>query len=112
LSKLDFPPLVGTMIGDVFQAAAQHTDLPPDHAPVRLELGLAGSAQPDAAANARQVGPQTREPRKEVLELRELYLHLCLVTARPGGEDVENYLGAIHDPHTQRLLQVGALHRR
>ena len=77
---------------------------------VRLQLRLARPPQPDAAADARQVRPHALEPRQQVLELRELDLQLRLVAARPRREDVENHLGAIHDAHAERLLQVLALH--
>ena len=56
--------------------------------------------------------PHAREPRQQVFELRELHLQLRLMTARARREDVENDFGAIHDAHTQALLEFHALHRR
>jgi benzoyl-CoA 2,3-dioxygenase component A len=86
-------------------------DLAPDGAPVRFQLRLARAPQPDAAPDAREMGPHAGEPREEVFELAQLDLELRLVTPGAGREDVENDLGAVHDPHPERLFQVGALHR-
>ena len=82
-----------------------------DDPAVGLELGLARTAQTDAAADTRQVGPHPGEPRQQVLELRQLDLQLRLVAARAGGEDVEDDLGPVHHPDLERPLEVGALRR-
>ncbi len=100
------------MVRDLLQPPLQVGDLAPDGSPVGLELGLAGPAQPDAAADAREVRPHPRESREQVLELRQLHLHLRLGRARPRREDVEDHLGAIHHPHRERFLQARPLERR
>src|SRR2546429_1983272 len=79
--------LIGAMLGDVFEPLLEDTDLAADHPPVRLELRLAGAAETDTAANTRQVRPHPRQPRQQILELRELYLELRFVAARAGRED-------------------------
>ena len=83
-----------------------------DDAPVRFELGFAGSAEADPAANTRQVGPHARQPREEIFELRELDLQLGFVAARARRKDVENHFGAIHDSEAEAFLELHALHRR
>jgi hypothetical protein len=100
------------MIGDFLQAPLQNGDLAADGAAVGLELRLARPSQPDAAPDARQVGPHARQAWQQVLELRQLHLHLRLGGARARRKDVENDLGAVHHAHRQRLLQVGPLRRR
>ena len=100
------------MVRYLLEPPLQVGDLAPDHPPVGLELGLARPAQSDTAADARQVGPHPREPREQVLELRQLDLHLRLGRARAGREDVEDHLGAIHHAHRECFLQARPLHRR
>jgi hypothetical protein len=55
------------------------------------------------------VGPHAREPRQQVLELRQLDLHLGFARSRARGEDVEDQLGAIHDPAADGVFDVLAL---
>ncbi len=104
-------PLVGPVLGHPFEPPPQDRDLATDRAPVGLELGLARSAQSDAAADAGQVGPHPREARQQVFELRELHLHLGLGAAGAGRENVQDDFGAVHDAHPGRLFEIDALHR-
>ena len=103
--------LVGAMVGDFLEPALETRDLAADRTAVRLELRLARPPQTDAAPDARQVGPHAREPRQQVLELRQLDLHLRLGRAGARREDVEDHLGAVHHPHAERLLEILSLHR-
>ena len=98
--------LIGAMLGDVFEPLLDHGDLGANPAAVRLELGFTGSAEPDPAADTRQVRPHARQPRQQILELRKLHLELGLAATRPCREDVENDLGAVHHPHPDMLLEL------
>ncbi len=82
-----------------------------DQSTVGLELGLARTPQPDAPPDPGQVTPHTLEARKQVFELGELDLHARLLRPGAGGEDVQDQLGSIHDPHPRVLLEVLALSR-
>ena len=83
------------------------------HAPaVDLELRLAGAARADAAAQARQVLPLAREPRQQVLQLRQLHLQLAGQAVGALREDVEDELAAVDDLHLQRAFEVALLRRR
>ena len=93
----------------LLQLVPEQLDLAPDHPAVGLELGFAGAPEPDAAADTGQVGPHPRQPRQQVGQLGQLHLQLGLVGAGPGGEDVEDQLGPVHDPALELLLEVGAL---
>ena len=64
---------------------------------VDLELRLAGSPSADAAGESRQrdLGA-LREPREQVLELRELHLEPAVARGRMLREDVENELRAVY----------------
>jgi hypothetical protein len=96
---------------DVPQPAPMVLDLPADHPPVRLQLRLARAAEPDPTADSREVGPHPRQPRQQVLQLRQLHLELGLGAAGSGREDVENDLGPVHHPSTELALEIGPLHR-
>ena len=73
------------------------SDAVADHAPVGLELRLAGAPRADAAAQALEVLPLPDEARQQVGELGQLDLELALHGARALGEDVEDERGAVDD---------------
>ena len=79
---------------------------------VGLELALAGAPRPDAALGARQVGPQPRQARQLVLELRQLDLEAALVGLRVQREDVEDQPAAVDDLDLEELLEGALLGRR
>lgn len=79
---------------------------------VGLELRLAGAAQADPALLAFEVGPGADQPRRQVLQLRELHLQLAFVAARALREDVEDQAGAIDHAPVQRALQIALLRGR
>ena len=83
-----------------------------DDPPVRLELALARAPRADAALGAREVGPQLRQPRELVLELRELHLEPALVGPGVLGEDVEDQPAAVDDLDLDEVLEGLLLCRR
>src|SRR5213080_4755135 len=91
------------------KSCLQHLHPLTDQAPVRLELGLAGSAQTDASLLPLEVSPSTHETRRQVLELRKLHLQLAFCAVRSLGEDVEDQAGSIDDAAIQRALQIALL---
>ena len=99
---------------DLREVAAQPGDAVPDLAAVELELLLARAPAADAAAETREVPVGPRQPRQQVLELRQLDLRSRL--ARPGvqREDVEDQARAIEDADAiaPGLLEVADLARR
>ena len=98
--------------GDPLQFASKPRDAAVDESPVRLELLLTRAPGADSTGDPREVGPHALEPRPHVLELGKLHLGLRLGSPGSQGEDVENELGTIHDPHAEALLQSRALCRR
>ena len=56
--------------------------------------------------------PAPRQPRQQVVELRQLHLEPALARARPAREDVEDQLGAVERLALDLLLQVALLGRR
>ena len=75
-----------------------------DAAPVGFELGLAGAACADAAAQLGHGFAAPGQPRQHVFKLRQLDLELAFASAGVTGEDVQNQLGAIEHPARQRGL--------
>src|SRR2546430_1056206 len=53
--------LVGAVVGHAFKPTLQNRDLAADDPAVGLELGFAGTPQPDATTDSREVGPHARE---------------------------------------------------
>ena len=78
-------------------------------AAIGFELRFTRSACADAAAEPRQRGARSGQPRQQVFELRELDLPLAL--ARPGAtrEDVEDQLRPIDDLAFEPLLELPEL---
>ena len=68
-----------------------------DTAAIGFELRFAGAARADAAAETRQRGAGSGEPRQQVVELRQLDLPLAFARARAARKDVEDQLRAIDD---------------
>lgn len=55
--------------------------------------------------------PLTRQPRREVTELRDLDLQLALQRARALRENIEDQLAAIDDAKVEFLFEVAGLRR-
>ena len=66
---------------------AQQRDALLDLAPVDFELGFAGAARADAAAQARESAPTPIKFRLAVAQLRQFDLQLAFARARVQGED-------------------------
>ncbi len=77
--------------------------------PVGFQLGFAGAAGADAAAQLRHGLALAGEPRQHVLKLRQLHLQLALAGAGVAGKDVQNQLRAVQHPAGQRGLKVAQL---
>ena len=81
-------------------------------AAIGFELGFAGSASADAAAELRHGFAAAGEARQHVFELRELNLELALARAGVAGKDVEDELRAVEDAAGQGGLEVAQLRGR
>ncbi len=98
--------------GEVLQILTKLGDPTADVLAVDLQLGLAGTARPDATAEpAHRLAPPA-EPGQEVVELRELDLRLALPAPGVQGEDVQDQRRPVHDLDLQPLLEVSQLARR
>ena len=81
-------------------------------AAIHLELALAlAAAHANAALLPRQVRPEARQPRQQVVQLRQLHLELAFTRAGALGEDVENQRCAVENLALENLLEVAALRR-
>ena len=67
------------------------------------------AAHADAALLPRQVAPEPRQARQQMLQLRQLDLELALACAGALGEDVQNERRAVEDLAVKGGLQVAAL---
>src|SRR5208282_545732 len=77
---------------------------------VGFELGFAlAAAHADAAGLPRQMSPEPRQPRQQMLELRQFDLQLAF--ARPGalGEDVEDERRAVENFALEDFFEIAAL---
>ena len=81
----------------------------PDSPAVGFELRFTGTSGSDAAAQSRQVGARSGEPRQGVLKLGQLDLQLAFVSSRAMREDVEDELRAIDHAPAGDLLEVSGL---
>src|SRR5438270_4323197 len=88
------------------------TDAAINLAAVGLELGFAGSAGADAAAELRHLDTASGEARQHVFELCKFDLQLAFAGTGVAGKDVEDQLGAIDDAGLHDLLDVALLRRR
>ena len=108
------PPLaqLRAAAADRVDLLRQDADAVADAAAVGFELGFAGAARADAAAQPRQRVARSDQPRHQVLELRELDLQLAFPRARAAREDVEDELRAIDDLAIERAFEIAQLRRR
>ena len=94
------------------QIALELVDAALDAPAVGFELGFAGAARADAAAELRHGFAAAGEARQHVFKLRELHLELALAGAGVAGKDVEDELRAVEDAAGQRGLKVAQLRGR
>ena len=96
----------------LFELFTNTFDARVDHAPVRLDLRLAGAAdkaQPPALAF--EVGPGSDEAALGVGQMREFDLKRALARLRPFAEDFEDQPGAIQHLGLPRGFKIALLHR-
>ncbi len=94
---------------DGFEIELELVDAALNAAAIGFELGFAGSAGADAAAQLRHGFASAGEARKHVLELRQLHLQLAFAGAGVAGKDVEDELGAVEHAAGQGGLEVAQL---
>ncbi len=95
-----------------FEIELELIDAALNAAAIGFELGFAGSAGADAAAQLRHGFAAAGEARQHVFELRQLHLQLALAGAGVAGKDVEDQLRAIEHAARQSGLKVAQLRGR
>ena len=95
-----------------FEIELELIDAALDAAAIGFELGFAGSAGADAAAQLRHGFAAAGETRQHVFELRQLHLQLALAGAGVAGKDVENQLRAVEHAAGQSGLKIAQLRGR
>ena len=81
-------------------------------AAVGFELGFAGTARADAAAQPRHRRAVPGQPRQQIVQLRQLHLQLAFPRARPPRENIQDQLGPVEHLDVQRPLQIALLRGR
>ena len=99
----------GSLALHLVEVGANLLDLLADEASVRLELALARAPGADAAAGAREVGPQPRQARQVVLERGQLDLQAPLLRLGVAREDVDDQRRSVQHLAVQQLLQAALL---
>ncbi len=102
-------PLLAANPADILQLLLHVPDAAVDFAAIGFQLGLAGAAGADAAAELRHLDAASRKPRQQVLQLRQFDLELAFAGAGVAREDVEDELGSIDHPHVELAFQVALL---
>ena len=97
---------------DVLDVVADGVDARPNPAAIGFELGFAGAARADAAAQPRQRRAGADQPRQQILQLRELDLQLAFARPRAPREDVENELRAVDDLAADLVFDLPQLRGR
>ena len=101
---------VGALAAHDLQFARDFVDALLHSAAVGFELRFAfAAAHADAALLPRQVAPEPRQARQQMLELRQFDLQLAFARAGALGEDVEDERRAVENLAVENLLQVAAL---
>ena len=96
----------------LLQLVLKHFYAPGDIASIQFQLLFARAAGlAEAAALTLQVRPAAHEPRRQVLELRELDLELTFEAARTLSEDVQYHRRSIEHTAADGALEVALLTR-
>ena len=96
----------------VADVAPELRDPPADVLAVDLHLRLAGTAGADAASQPRHRFAPASQPRQQVVQLRQLHLHLALAGTRMQREDVQDQRRPVDHLHAQPLLERAQLSGR
>jgi hypothetical protein len=94
------------------QIELQLVDAPLNLPPVGFQLGFAGSAGADAAAQLRHGFALAGQPRQHVLKLRQLHLQLALAGPCVAGKNIQDQLRAVQHAAGQRRLKIAQLRGR
>src|SRR5690349_19974857 len=105
-------PPVGPLATHVFNCLSNLGYPVPNSATIRFQLLLARSASTDRSSQSGKVVAASRQPRQQIIELRELHLELSFTRMRVRSEDVENMLCAVSYGASDALLHIAKLHRR
>ena len=106
------PPLGAALALELAQLLFGAHDVGRDHAPVQLDLRLAGAAAcADSTALALQVRPAPNQAGAEVLQPRQLHLQLAFVAFGPLGKNFQNQKCAVCHRQFQQALEVALLAR-
>jgi hypothetical protein len=105
--------LGGPLPAHDFQIALDSRDPILNAATVRFQLRFAfTTAHADSALLPRQVTPEPRQPRQQMLQLRQFNLQLAFFSASTLGENIENQRSPIQNLAIKHSLQIAALGRR
>ena len=91
------------------QRVGNFLDAAGDAAAVGFELGFAGPARPDAAAQTGHLHAVAGEARQQVIQLRQLHLEAAFARPRARCENVQDELGAVDDFGVDGLFEVALL---
>ncbi len=94
------------------EVALEQIDAALDAAAIGFELGFAGTAGADAAAQLRHGFAAAGEARQHVLKLRQLNLQLPLARACVARKDVEDELCAVEHAARKRGFKIAQLRGR
>ena len=104
--------LLAADASDRFKIALELIDAALNASAIGFELGFAGPASADAAAELRHGFAAASEARQHVFELGQLHLELALARARVAGKNVEDELGAVEDAAGESRFKVAQLRGR
>ncbi len=96
---------------DRIDLALEFADPLPHRLVAQLQRALAGTLHADPALEPALL-LRNRQPRNQILQLRQLHLDLRLRRLRPTRKDLKNQLGPVDDLDPQRQIQIVHLQRR
>src|SRR5690606_38365276 len=105
-------PTLGALLAHPLQAFLDRLDPRPQQPSVGLQLGFARTAPAYPAFLAFEAGPAARQPRPQMLALRQLHPPLALMGGGALCEYIEDQPGAVENSALELTLQVALLARR